>query len=141
MTSAPVSSRRNRRTLIAIGVLVFVILVLVTISPLRSYVTGAATRDRGTDETSYVIAAAGDIVCSSRMQREVQERAERRKRSCARASNRQLELGTKVLHTAQIAASCADVGQEGSLLDGFALTASRTARPATAASLPGAESQ
>ena len=77
MTSSPASSRRSRRTLIAVGVLAFVILALVTISPLRSYVTGAATRDRGTDETSYVIAAAGDIVCSSRMQREVQERAER----------------------------------------------------------------
>ena len=33
--------------------------------------------DRRPDEASYVIAAAGDIVCSSRMQRQAQEQAKR----------------------------------------------------------------
>jgi acid phosphatase type 7 len=77
MTSPAAPSRRNRRTLIAIGVLAVVALTLVMISPLRGYVTGAATTDRRPEEASYVIAAAGDIVCSSKMQRQAQERAER----------------------------------------------------------------
>jgi acid phosphatase type 7 len=77
MTSSPVLRRRSRRTLITVSVLAFVILVLVAISPLRSYVTGAATTEPRSDETSYVIAAAGDIVCSSKMQHDAQKRAER----------------------------------------------------------------
>jgi hypothetical protein len=77
MTSSSAPSRRNRRTLIAVAVLGLVALTLVTISPLRAYVTGAATTDRRPEETSYVIAAAGDIVCSSKMQRQAQEQAKR----------------------------------------------------------------
>ena len=41
MTSSSAPSRRNRRTLIAVAVLGLVALTLVTISPLRAYVTGA----------------------------------------------------------------------------------------------------
>ena len=77
MTSSPSVSRRIRRTLIAVCVLGAIAVALVTIPPLRAYVTGAATTDRRPDERSYVIAAAGDIVCSPAMQRRVQERAER----------------------------------------------------------------
>jgi hypothetical protein len=77
MTSSPSVSRRIRRTLIAVSVLGAIAVALVTIPPLRAYVTGAATTDRRPDERSYVIAAAGDIVCSPAMQRRVQERAER----------------------------------------------------------------
>ena len=76
-TSPPVPARRSRRTFITVSVLVFVALALVTISPLRGYITGAATTGRQPDETSYVIAAAGDIVCSSRMERQAQERVRR----------------------------------------------------------------
>jgi acid phosphatase type 7 len=77
MASSPVPSRRSRRTLIAVAVLGLVALALVTISPLRAYVTGAATPERRPDERSYVIAAAGDIVCSQRMERQAQERVKR----------------------------------------------------------------
>jgi hypothetical protein len=77
MTSSPSVSRRIRRTLIAVSVLGAIAVALVTIPPLRAYVTGAATTDRRPHERSYVIAAAGDIVCSPAMQRRVQERAER----------------------------------------------------------------
>jgi hypothetical protein len=77
MTSSPSVSRRIRRTLIAVSVLGAIAVALVTVPPLRAYVTGASTTDRRPDETSYVIAAAGDIVCSPAMQRRVQERAER----------------------------------------------------------------
>ena len=77
MTSSPSVSRRIPRSLIAVSVLVTIAVALVTIPPLRAYVTGAATTDRRPDERSYVIAAAGDIVCSPAMQRRVQERAER----------------------------------------------------------------
>jgi hypothetical protein len=73
--NSPVTSRRSRRTLIAIGVLAFVSLALLAISPLRAYVTGTATTGQRPDETSYAIAAAGDIVCSSRMERQAQDRA------------------------------------------------------------------
>ena len=73
MNSPATSRRRSRRTLIAVSVLAFVALALLTISPLRAYVTGAATTGPRT-ESSYVIAAAGDIVCSSRMERQAQER-------------------------------------------------------------------
>jgi Calcineurin-like phosphoesterase len=69
--------RRSRRTLIAVSVLGFVALVLVTVSPLRAYVTDAVTTERRSGEPSYVIAAAGDIVCSSQMERQAQVRAER----------------------------------------------------------------
>jgi acid phosphatase type 7 len=77
MTSSAVSRRRSRRTLIAVSVLACLALALVTISPLRAYITGAATTQRQPDETSHVIAAAGDIVCSPRMERQAQERAKR----------------------------------------------------------------
>jgi acid phosphatase type 7 len=77
MTTSPDPSRRSRRTLIAVGVLVLIALTLVTISPLRAYVTGAVTTDRRPGQASYVIAAAGDIVCSSKMERQAQEQAER----------------------------------------------------------------
>lgn len=77
MTSSTVPSRRSRRTLIAVSVLGLVALALVTISPLRAYVTGAATTEQRPDEKSYVITAAGDIVCSSRMERRAQERVKR----------------------------------------------------------------
>src|SRR5215211_1287909 len=96
MTSSPVPGRRSRRALIGVSVLGIVVLALVTISPLRAYVMGAATTDRRPDEKSYVIAAAGDIVCSPTIERRAQERAERlpvnnsgvpsdspRRRSCA----------------------------------------------------------
>jgi acid phosphatase type 7 len=69
------SPRRSRRTLTAVSVLVFVALALLTASPLRAYVTGAVTKERRADETSYVIAAAGDIVCSSQRERQAQVRA------------------------------------------------------------------
>ena len=77
MTSSPVSTRRSWRVFIAVSVLAVVAVALVTISPLRVYVMRRAPTDRRPDETSYVIAAAGDIVCSSTMQRRTQERAER----------------------------------------------------------------
>jgi hypothetical protein len=77
MRSSPSVRRRIRRTLIAVCVLGAIAVALVTIPPLRAYVTGAATTDRRPDERSYVIAAAGDIVCSPAMRRRVQERAER----------------------------------------------------------------
>src|SRR5215218_10484231 len=96
MISSPSVSRRIRRALIAVSVLGAIAVALVTVPPLRAYVTGASTTDRRPDETSYVIAAAGDIVCSPAMQRRAQERAERlpvnnsgvpsdspRRRSCA----------------------------------------------------------
>ena len=129
MSSSPVPRRRSRRTLIAVSVLGLVALALVTISPLRAYVTGTASTERRPDERSYVIAAAGDIVCSSRMERRAQEREKRLQvsdtgvpadarpsRSCAASATADLlrELApTAVLPLGDLQYECGDAAEFG----------------------------
>jgi len=90
---------------------------------------GAATTDRRPDEKSYVIAAAGDIVCSPTMERRAQERAERlpvnnsgvpsdspRRRSCAASATADVlrELApAAVLPLGDVQYECGDPAEFG----------------------------